>query len=174
MGSLMLTKCQSNSEAIGEILDLFRFIVDKYSCMTLAMPELAADGQQPQAQTVNDFMINMLQQVWTYFMGAIGGTDGQPESESYSEESIALHTVVRILNQIVVRVKLTDLSEDAGWNVVNTAMTISHQALFMSTKNAMLSESSVALFLATLRVLCNEHFQSDNSDKIDQLARRLV
>ena len=71
-------------------------------------------------------MINMLQQVWTYFMGAIGGTDGQPESESYSEESIALHTVVRILNQIVVRVKLTDLSEDAGWNVVNTAMTISH------------------------------------------------
>ena len=58
-------------------------------------------------------MINMLQQVWTYFMGAIGGTDGQPESESYSEESIALHTVVRILNQIVVRVKLTDLSDDA-------------------------------------------------------------
>ena len=58
-------------------------------------------------------MINMLQQVWTYFMGAIGGTDGQPESESYSEESIALHTVVRILNQIVVRVKLIDLGYDA-------------------------------------------------------------
>lgn len=37
MGSNMLTKCVANSEAINEILDLFRFIVDKYACMTLAM-----------------------------------------------------------------------------------------------------------------------------------------
>ena len=44
----------------------------------------------------------------------------------------------------------------------------------MSQKNAMLSESSVALFLTTLRVLCNEHFQSENETKIDALALRLV
>ena len=37
MGSNMLSKCASNSEAINEILDLFRFIVDKFSGMTLAM-----------------------------------------------------------------------------------------------------------------------------------------
>lgn len=48
MGSSMFTRCVGNSEAIGEILDLFRFIVDKYSCMTIAMPQATAD-LQPEA-----------------------------------------------------------------------------------------------------------------------------
>ena len=61
MGSLMLTKCVANSEAINEILDLFRFIVDKYSSMpTLVMPN-SADQSHPAGQTVNDFLISMLQ-----------------------------------------------------------------------------------------------------------------
>ena len=60
MGSAMLTKCVTNSEAINEILDLFRFIVDKYSGMTLAMPD-SVDQSHPQGQTVNDFLITMLQ-----------------------------------------------------------------------------------------------------------------
>ena len=64
MGSSMLTKCVTNSEAINEILDLFRFIVDKYSGMLIAMPDSAG-------QTVNDFLISMLQQVWSRFVGVI-------------------------------------------------------------------------------------------------------
>jgi hypothetical protein len=98
MGSNMLSKCVSNSEAINEILDLFRFIVDKFSGMTLAM-----EGQQ----TVNDFLINMLQQVWVHFVGIISGSNNGSEvdfGEVYGEESIVLHSIVRILNQIVVRV----------------------------------------------------------------------
>ena len=54
MASMMLTKCTANSEAINEILDLFRFMVDKFACMTLAMP--GSNGQ-----TVNDFLIQVLQ-----------------------------------------------------------------------------------------------------------------
>lgn len=46
--------------------------------------------------------------------------------------------------------------------------------MFMSQKNAMLSESSVALYLSTLRILINGHFQSDAVDKIDNLAKRLI
>ena len=82
----------------NEILDLFRFIVDKFSGMTLAM-----EGQQ----TVNDFLINMLQQVWVHFVGIISGSNNSSEvdfGEVYGEESIVLHSIVRILNQIVVRV----------------------------------------------------------------------
>ena len=95
--------------------------------------------------------------------------------EAYGEESIVLHSVVRIINQVVVRVKLADLSTDAGWNVISTAMTISKQALLLSQKNVMLSESSIALFLSTMRVLANEHFQQSEEDsKIDTLARRLI
>ena len=36
----------------------------------------------------------------------------------------------------------------------------------------MLSESSLALLLATLRVLCNEHYIT--GDKVDILAKRLI
>lgn len=39
-------------EAINEILDLFRFIVDKYAAMTILMPN---------GLSVNEYLINMLQ-----------------------------------------------------------------------------------------------------------------
>ena len=65
MGSTMMSKCVQNSEAINEILDLFRFIVDKYSGMTLAMPTInpatgADQNLQLSGQTVNDYLISML------------------------------------------------------------------------------------------------------------------
>mmetsp|Transcript_12103 Transcript_12103/g.15451 ORF Transcript_12103/g.15451 Transcript_12103/m.15451 type:complete len:144 (+) Transcript_12103:340-771(+) len=113
MGSSMLQKCVSNSEAINEILDLYRFIVDKYAGMTLAMPETPN-------LTVNDFLIKMLQEAWTHFLGVIsaGGPNRTEEGEVnfdevYGEESIVLNTIVRILNHIVVQVKLGDLSEQS-------------------------------------------------------------
>ena len=37
MGSKMLSKCGHNSEAVNEILDLYRFIVDKYAGMVIPM-----------------------------------------------------------------------------------------------------------------------------------------
>ena len=102
MASMMLTKCTGNSEAINEILDLFRFMVDKFACMTLAMP--GSNGQ-----TVNDFLIQVLQQAWVKFVEVIRGADGDVD-EAYGEESIVLHSVVRILSQIIVvskKIKLT-------------------------------------------------------------------
>ena len=44
----------------------------------------------------------------------------------------------------------------------------------MSQKNVMLSESSTALALSTVRVLCNGHFLNSDETKIDALAKRLV
>lgn len=40
MGSTMLQRCSDNSKAVNQILDLYRFIVDKYAAMTLPMPAL--------------------------------------------------------------------------------------------------------------------------------------
>ena len=103
----------------------------------------------------------MLQQVWSRFVGVISNQNSATQinfEEAYGEESIVLHSVVRVLNQIIVRVKLEDINEDSGWSVMNTSITISQQALLMSQKNVMLHQSSIALFLTTLRMLCNEHF----------------
>ena len=38
----------------------------------------------------------------------------------------------------------------------------------------MLCDSSTALLLSTMRVLCNEHFCSSDSSRIDSLAGRLM
>ena len=35
MGSHMLSKCAGNMEAVNEILDLFRFVVDKYAAVSI-------------------------------------------------------------------------------------------------------------------------------------------
>ena len=52
MGSHMLNKCQSNMEAVNEILDLFRFVIDKYAAYSISM----ANGQ-----TANEYLLTMLQ-----------------------------------------------------------------------------------------------------------------
>jgi len=121
MASVMLQRCAGNSAAINEILDLFRFIVDKYAGMTLMMPETQ--------QTVNDFLLSMLQEAWTHFISVISGSTSPSAEvnfeEVYGEESIVLHSIVRILNHIVVQVKLSDLSEHSVWSVSNTALAIS-------------------------------------------------
>lgn len=51
MASNMLSKCQQNMEAVNEILDLFRFVIDKYAAMSVAM----ANGL-----TANEYLIGML------------------------------------------------------------------------------------------------------------------
>lgn len=55
MGSTMMQKCVANSEAINEILDMYRFVVDKYASMTLPM-----GADMDQNTTVNDFLVSML------------------------------------------------------------------------------------------------------------------
>ena len=64
MGSKMLTKCSHNPEAINEILELYRYIVDKYAGMVIPMH--AATGQ-----TVIDFLISMLMLHWNHFLGVV-------------------------------------------------------------------------------------------------------
>ena len=78
---------------------------------------------------------------------------------------------MRILNHIVVQVKLSDLSEPSAQTMLSTALTISQQALLMSSKNVMLLDSTIALLLSTMRVLSNEHFVANDSTAIDVLAR---
>ena len=64
MGSKMLTKCGNNSEAINEILELYRFIVDKYAGMVIPMDPNTG-------QTVIDFLISMLMLHWNHFLGIV-------------------------------------------------------------------------------------------------------
>ena len=126
---------------------------------------------------MNDFMISILQQVWTHFMGVISGNRALTEvdfGEVYGEESIVLHSIVRILNHIVVRVTLADLSDTSAFDILSTAVAISSQALQMSQKNIMLCDSSITLLLSSMRVLCNEHFVAKDSTRIDALGTRLL
>ena len=70
----------------------------------------------------------MLQQVWSRFVSVISNQNSATEvnfEEAYGEESIVLHSVVRVLNQIIVRIKLGDMIEESGWSVMNTSITIS-------------------------------------------------
>ena len=106
MGSTMLQRCSDNSKAVNQILDLYRFIVDKYAAMTLPMPALDVTQQ---ASTVNEFLISMLRDAWTHFIRLMSGGNDPVTSlddidfdEVYGEESIILNTIVRILNYIVV------------------------------------------------------------------------
>lgn len=55
MGNHMLTKCTGNMEAVNEILDLFRFVIDKYAAVILLMPN---------GQTANEYLVSMLDSQW--------------------------------------------------------------------------------------------------------------
>ena len=59
MGSLMLGKARENTEAVNEILDMYRFIVDKYANMVMPMP-----GSD---LSVIDFLVKLLIEQWTHF-----------------------------------------------------------------------------------------------------------
>lgn len=71
-----------------------------------------------------------------------------------------LQSIVRILNLIVSRVKIQDLSQQSCMSVFTAAMGISTQAILMSVKNVMLFETAMGLLLSTLRVLGNTYFLS--------------
>ena len=51
MGNHMLGQCVGSMEAVNEILDLFRFVIEKYAAVTLLMPN---------GQTANEYLIAML------------------------------------------------------------------------------------------------------------------
>lgn len=77
-------------------------------------------------------MVSMLQEAWTHYIGVISGGPGRTTAdgeidfdEVYGEESIVLNLIVRILNHIIVQVKLSDLSELSAQVMLTTAMTIS-------------------------------------------------
>ena len=163
MGSKMLTKCGHNSEAVNEILELYRFIVDKYAGMVIPM-------DQTTGQTVIDFLVSMLMLHWNHFLGVVthnSVTQDQLQQidfeELYGEESIGIQSIVRIMNHIVIQVKIPDLNEQASMTIFNSAMIISTQALLMSAKNIMLCDSAMALYLSILRVLGNAYYSDPKS-----------
>ena len=55
MANHMLDKCSANMEAVNEILDLFRFIVDKYAAVTILMPN---------GITALEYLVGMLECMW--------------------------------------------------------------------------------------------------------------
>lgn len=55
MGCHMMNTCAGNMEAVNEILDLFRFVIDKYAAVQVAM----ATGQ-----TANEYLLHMLEAQW--------------------------------------------------------------------------------------------------------------
>ena len=55
----MLLKSQSNTEVVNEILDLYRFIVDKYA----GLPIMMADGQQ----SVVLYLVSLMDQLWNHY-----------------------------------------------------------------------------------------------------------
>lgn len=57
MANIMLAKCQQNMEAVNEILDLFRFVIDKYAAVSIAMSN---------GQTANEYLIGMLTAQWNF------------------------------------------------------------------------------------------------------------
>jgi hypothetical protein len=52
----MLAKCAGNMEAINEILDLFRFVIDKYAAVSIVMTN---------GQTANEYLVSMLVSQWS-------------------------------------------------------------------------------------------------------------
>jgi hypothetical protein len=56
MGNHMLSKCAGNMEAINEILDLFRFVIDKYAAVSIVMTN---------GQTANEYLVSMLVSQWS-------------------------------------------------------------------------------------------------------------
>ena len=57
MANQMMLKCSANMEAVNEILELFRFIIDKYAAMSILMPN---------GQTANEFLLDMFDCQWTF------------------------------------------------------------------------------------------------------------
>lgn len=108
MGSQMLAKCAGNMEAVNEILDLFRFVIDKYAAMTIAMPG---------GLTANQYLVNMLLSQWTavtdeFFAKVAAGV----QLPLLNETSIFIQRVLRILLSVVVvsAVVPNPLSESPG------------------------------------------------------------
>lgn len=50
MANQMMLYCSANMEAVNVILELFRFIIDKYAAMTILMPN---------GQTTNECLLDM-------------------------------------------------------------------------------------------------------------------
>ena len=94
MGNHMLAKCARNMEAVNEILDLFRFVIDKYAAMSVAMPC---------GQTANEYLISMLSSQWSavtdQFFAKIQSGVLLP---MMSETGIFIQRVLRILLSVVV------------------------------------------------------------------------
>lgn len=84
-----------NTEILNEILELYRFIVEKY----------ASEGSQ-QAHIVA--LVTFLKEIWDFFLGRLaqrrkGERDEltQEEQKEDDEISIALQSIIRIMSQIV-------------------------------------------------------------------------
>jgi hypothetical protein len=87
----------NKAEIVNEMLELYRFIVDKYSCMNLLMP----NGEQSVIAYLVSEMNFMFTNLRTWRC--------EQEAERPREEVLVVQTILRIMLQIVVRVPKSEL-----------------------------------------------------------------
>ena len=106
MGNRMLQRCIKNPLAANKILELFRYIVDKYAPMVLQMPG--------RTETATELIVQNCVENWTMYLtkvsnGKLDQLDQIDFDELYGDESIALNGVLRILIPIVLLLPIQDL-----------------------------------------------------------------
>ena len=87
-------------------------------------------------------------------MAAKSGDDAD-EDGAYGENSIAMHYILRLISQIVVRVNIEDLGEEQALEMFEFAVTCGIHSIEMSEKNVMLTDTAIALLISVIRVLAN-------------------
>lgn len=89
--SMILMTYTKNTEVLNEILELYRFIVEKY----------AAHGSQ-QAHIVE--LVTFLREIWDFFIQKVGPEDReltQEEENECNELRIAQQSIMRIFTHII-------------------------------------------------------------------------
>ncbi len=93
---------------VNEVLQLYRFIVDKYSSINIQME----DGS---GQSIIGHLVRLMIEIHSELDGFKGVSE-------HSEGNIVVMSVLRIMTQIVVRVPIDLLSPDARALIINTAL----------------------------------------------------
>jgi len=148
----MEQSASSNVEIVNEILEVFRHIISNYAGSVQKLPDSNC--------TIIVHLVTLFSQIFDQYMGQFG-IDAEEEdfSEIYSEQSITIQNILRIMTHIVLRVPLRDNEEQASVLIYGTALKQSMLALKLSKKNLMLQEFSLTLCVSTLRVLANAAVQ---------------
>eukprot|EP00347_Sterkiella_histriomuscorum_P023381 403334851 len=163
--SMIQSTYTKNTEILNEILELYRFIVEKY-----------ASHASQQKHIVQ--LVGFLKDIWEFFTVKQGelknkGEDKNQEEEREEDEiNIALQSIIRIMIHIISRIPLQELDLKLTLGVYE----ISLQMVFysISTQNVILSEFTITLLLVLLRRLNNLDNDKQLSEGLKQLKHEIL